>query len=300
MNHLNEKSTKNSGLKKGSLKEGGMKLIFMTAACASVLAVFLICIFLFASGVPVIGKIGPVEFLFGKLWKPSNGKFGILPMIVASIYVTGGAILMGVPIALFTSVFMARYCPKKIYSPLKSGIELMAGVPSIVYGFFGLIVIVPFIRETFGGRGTSMLAASVLLGIMILPTIIGVTESAIRSVPESYYEGSLALGATKERSIFRVMLPAAKSGILAGVVLGIGRAIGETMAVVMVAGGQPRMPKGILKGVRTMTANIVTEMGYASGLHREALIATAVVLFVFILIINLSISMLNRRAENAN
>lgn len=300
MNHLNEKSTKNSGLKKGSLKEGGMKLIFMTAACASVLAVFLICIFLFASGVPAIGKIGPVEFLFGKLWKPSNGKFGILPMIVASIYVTGGAILMGVPIALFTSVFMARYCPKKIYSPLKSGIELMAGVPSIVYGFFGLIVIVPLIRETFGGRGTSMLAASVLLGIMILPTIIGVTESAIRSVPESYYEGSLALGATKERSIFRVMLPAAKSGILAGVVLGIGRAIGETMAVVMVAGGQPRMPKGILKGVRTMTANIVTEMGYASGLHREALIATAVVLFVFILIINLSISMLNRRAENAN
>lgn len=300
MNHLNEKSTKNSGLKKGSLKEGGMKLIFMTAACASVLAVFLICIFLFASGVPAIGKIGPVEFLFGKIWKPSNGKFGILPMIVASIYVTGGAILMGVPIALFTSVFMARYCPKKIYSPLKSGIELMAGVPSIVYGFFGLIVIVPLIRETFGGRGTSMLAASVLLGIMILPTIIGVTESAIRSVPESYYEGSLALGATKERSIFRVMLPAAKSGILAGVVLGIGRAIGETMAVVMVAGGQPRMPKGILKGVRTMTANIVTEMGYASGLHREALIATAVVLFVFILIINLSISMLNRRAENAN
>lgn len=300
MNHLNEKSTKNSGLKKGSLKEGGMKLIFMTAACASVLAVFLICIFLFASGVPAIGKIGPVEFLFGKLWKPSNGKFGILPMIVASIYVTGGAIMMGVPIALFTSVFMARYCPKKIYSPLKSGIELMAGVPSIVYGFFGLIVIVPFIRDTFGGRGTSMLAASVLLGIMILPTIIGVTESAIRSVPESYYEGSLALGATKERSIFRVMLPAAKSGILAGVVLGIGRAIGETMAVVMVAGGQPRMPKGILKGVRTMTANIVTEMGYASGLHREALIATAVVLFVFILIINLSISMLNRRAENAN
>lgn len=300
MNHLNEKSTKNSCLKKGSLKEGGMKLIFMTAACASVLAVFLICIFLFASGVPAIGKIGPVEFLFGKLWKPSNGKFGILPMIVASIYVTGGAILMGVPIALFTSVFMARYCPKKIYSPLKSGIELMAGVPSIVYGFFGLIVIVPLIRETFGGRGTSMLAASVLLGIMILPTIIGVTESAIRSVPESYYEGSLALGATKERSIFRVMLPAAKSGILAGVVLGIGRAIGETMAVVMVAGGQPRMPKGILKGVRTMTANIVTEMGYASGLHREALIATAVVLFVFILIINLSISMLNRRAENAN
>ena len=211
-------------------------------------------------------------------------------MIVASIYVTAGAILLGVPIALFTSVFMARYCPKKIYRPLKSGIELMAGVPSIVYGFFGLILIVPLIRQIFGGTGTSM----------ILPTIIGVTESAIRSVPESYYEGSLALGATKERSIFFVMLPAAKSGILAAVVLGIGRAIGETMAVVMVAGNQPRMPEGIFKGVRTMTANIVTEMGYATGLHREALIATAVVLFVFILIINLSLSLLNRRAEHAN
>lgn len=221
-------------------------------------------------------------------------------MIVASIYVTAGAILLGVPIALFTSVFMARYCPKKIYRPLKSGIELMAGVPSIVYGFFGLILIVPLIRQLFGGTGTSMLAACVLLGMMILPTIIGVTESAIRSVPESYYEGSLALGATKERSIFFVMLPAAKSGILAAVVLGIGRAIGETMAVVMVAGNQPRMPQGILKGVRTMTANIVTEMGYATGLHREALIATAVVLFIFILIINLSLSLLNRRAEHAN
>ncbi|MDO5136395.1 MAG: phosphate ABC transporter permease subunit PstC [Eubacteriales bacterium] len=282
------------------LKEKAMKVIFMIAACTSVLAVFLICIFLFANGLPTIGKIGPLKFLFGELWKPANNKFGILPMIVASIYVTGGAILVGVPIALFTSVFMARYCPKKIYGPLKSGIELMAGVPSIVYGFFGLVVLVPFIRSTFGGTGTSMLAAILLLGMMILPTIIGVTESAIRSIPESYYEGSLALGATKERSIFFVVLPAAKSGILAGVVLGIGRAIGETMAVVMIAGNQPRMPKGLLKGVRTMTMNIVTEMGYASGLHREALIATAVVLFVFILIINLSLSLLNRRSPYAD
>lgn len=282
-----------------NLKEKGMKAVFAMAACASVLAVFLICVFLFANGLPAIGKIGPLEFLFGQSWKPSNEKFGILPMIVASIYVTGGAILVGVPIAIFTSVFMARYCPKKIYAPLKSGIELMAGVPSIVYGFFGLVLLVPLIRQIFGGTGNSMLAASLLLGMMILPTIIGVTESAIRSVPESYYEGSLALGATKERSIFCVILPAAKSGILAGIVLGIGRAIGETMAVVMVAGNQPRMPQGILKGVRTMTANIVTEMGYASGLHREALIATAVVLFVFILIINLSLSLLNRRAEHA-
>ena len=182
----------------------------------------------------------------------------------------------------------------------KVSYESFRSVPSIVYGYFGLVLLVPLIRQLFGGTGSSMLAACILLGIMILPTIIGVTESAVRSVPESYYEGSLALGATKERSIFFVMLPAAKSGILAGVVLGIGRAIGETMAVIMVAGNQPRMPKGLLQGVRTMTANIVTEMGYASGLHREALIATGVVLFVFILIINLSLSLLNRRAEYAN
>ncbi|MDO5337776.1 MAG: phosphate ABC transporter permease subunit PstC [Eubacteriales bacterium] len=281
------------------MKETIMKYIFMLAACFSAVAVLLICLFLFANGLPTIAKIGPLKFLLGRIWQPTNEVFGIFPMIVASIYVTGGAIMVGVPIAILTAVFMARYCPKSIYAPLKSGIELMAGVPSIVYGFFGLVVLVPFIREHIGGRGDSMLAAVLLLGIMILPTIIGVSESAVRSVPESYYEGSLALGATKERSIYFVMLPAAKSGILAGVVLGIGRAIGETMAVVMVAGNQAIMPSGILKGVRTMTANIVMEMGYASGIHREALIATAVVLFVFILIINISLSLLNRRAENA-
>ena len=280
------------------IKEKGMKVVFLIAACTSVLAVVLICIFLFANGIPTIAEIGPLKFLFGTEWKPSNDKYGIFPMIVASIYVTGGSILVGVPIAIFTSVFMARYCPKKIYGFLKSGIELMAGIPSIVYGFFGLVLLVPLIRDLFGGPGASMLAAILLLAIMILPTIVGVTESAIRSVPESYYEGSLALGATKERSIFAVTLPAAKSGILAGVVLGIGRAIGETMAVVMIAGNQARMPKGLLKGVRTMTMNIVTDMGYATGLHRQALIATAVVLFVFILIINLSLSLLNRRSEH--
>lgn len=280
------------------VKEKGMKMVFLIAACTSVLAVLLICIFLFANGLPTIAQIGPLKFLFGQEWKPSNNKFGILPMIVASIYVTGGAILVGVPVAVLTSVFMARYCPKRIYGVLKSGIELMAGIPSIVYGFFGLVLIVPLIRDVFGGPGASMLAAIILLGIMILPTIVGVTEAAIRGVPESYYEGSLALGATKERSIYAVMLPAAKSGILAGIVLGIGRAIGETMAVVMIAGNQPRMPKGLLKGVRTMTMNIVTDMGYATGLHRQSLIATAVVLFVFILIINLSLSLLNRRSEN--
>ena len=276
-------------------KEKAMKCVFLIAACTSVLAVFLICAFLFANGVPAIGKIGPLKFLLGTKWKPSNDIFGILPMIVASIYVTAGAILLGVPIALFTSVFMARYCPKKIYRPLKSGIELMAGVPSIVYGFFGLILIVPLIRQIFGGTGTSMLAACVLLGMMILPTIIGVTESAIRSVPESYYEGSLGLGADPVRSVFKAVLPAAKSGIMAGIILGVGRAIGETMAVIMVAGNNPAMPKGLLQGVRTLTANIVIEMGYAQDLHREALIATGVVLFVFILIINLCFSIVKRR-----
>ena len=226
-------------------KEQAMKIVFMVAACASVLAVFLICLFLFANGIPAIAKIGPLKFLLGTVWKPSNDKFGIFPMIIASIYVTGGAILVGVPIALFTSVFMARYCPKKIYRPLKSGIELMAGVPSIVYGFFGLVVLVPFIRNTFEGNGNSILTASILLGIMILPTIIGVSESAIRAVPNKYYEGALALGATHERSVYCTVVPAAKSGIMAGIVLGIGRAIGETMAVIMVAGNQARMPKGI-------------------------------------------------------
>lgn len=252
-------------------------------------------------------EIGFIEFLTGKIWKPNNKIFGIFPMIVGSLYVTAGAILFGVPIGILTSVFMAKYCPKQIYKPLKAATELLAGIPSVVYGFFGLVVLVPAIRDIgrslkeigivkSAGNGSSMLTASLLLGMMILPTIIGVTESAIRAVPEHYYEGALALGATHERSIFRVVIPAAKSGVIAGIVLGIGRAIGETMAVIMVAGNQARMPAGILKGIRTLTANIVIEMGYATDLHREALIATGVVLFVFILIINFSVALLNRRS----
>lgn len=286
-----------------NFKEQAMRLVFLIAACTSVLAVVLICVFLFANGVPAIAEIGLFDFLLGKEWRPSNNIYGILPMILGSIYVTAGAILIGVPIALLTSVFMAKYCPKKIYPLFRSAINLMAGVPSIVYGFFGMVLIVPTIRNLFPEAyisGSSMLAASVLLGIMILPTIIGVTETSIRSVPDSYYEGSLALGATHERSVYCIVFPAAKSGIMAGIVLGIGRAIGETMAVIMVAGNQPRMPQGILEGVRTMTANIVIEMGYAAELHREALIATGVVLFVFILVINLAVSALKRRANNGN
>lgn len=294
---------------KKAWKEKFMRGVFFTAACASVLAVALICIFLFANGVPAMKEIGFGDFLLGEKWKPGNDIYGIFPMIIGSIYVTVGAIVIGVPIGILTSIFMAKYCPKKIYPFLKGATELLAGIPSVVYGFFGLVVIVPIVHEICldlrragilerSGDGKSILTASILLGMMILPTIIGVTESAIRAVPDQYYEGALALGATHERSIFRVVLPAAKSGVLAGVILGIGRAIGETMAVIVVAGNQPRLPEEITQGVRTLTANIVMEMGYATDLHREALIATAVVLFVFILIINLCVSISNRRSRN--
>ena len=279
-------------------REKIMEYVFLLAAVISIVAVALICIFLFANGIPAMKKIGLVEFLTGTKWKPGNNKFGIFPMILGSIYVTGGALIIGVPVGVLTSIFMARFCPKKIYPILKPAIELMAGIPSIVYGFFGLVVIVPIIQQLTGTSGKGVLTASVLLGIMILPTIIGVSESAIRAVPESYYEGALALGDTHERSMFCAVLPAAKSGIMAGVILGVGRAIGETMAVIMVAGNQPVIPGSVLAGVRTMTANIVLEMGYAAGLHREALIATGVVLFVFILIINVLFSLIKKGDSN--
>ncbi|MDD4372151.1 MAG: phosphate ABC transporter permease subunit PstC [Anaerostipes sp.] len=272
--------------------------VFLVAACASILAVVLICAFLFINGVPAIGKIGAGKFLLGKVWMPKNFLFGIFPMILGSLYITAGAIIIGVPIGILSAVYMARFCNPKLYKFIKPATELLAGIPSVVYGFFGMVVLVPMIRENFGGTGNSILTASILLGIMILPTIIGVAESAIRAVPDSYYQGSLALGASHERSVFFATLPAAKSGILAGVVLGIGRAIGETMAVVMVAGNQARMPSGLTNGIRTLTSNIVLEMGYATDLHREALIATGVVLFVFILIINLAFAALKRKENN--
>lgn len=273
-----------------------MKAVFFVAACASVLAVALICIFLFTNGIPAMTEIGVSDFLFGQKWKPSNKIFGILPFILGSIYVTAGSVVIGVPTAFLTAIFLAFYCPKKLYPILKAMVNLMAGIPSVVYGFFGLVWIVPMMRELTGKDGSTMLTASILLGIMILPTVTGVVEPALRSVPSSYYEGSLALGATHERSVFRTVIPAAKSGVAAGIVLGIGRSIGETMAVIMVAGNQTWMPQGLLKGIRTLTANIVMEMGYATDLHRGALIATGVVLFVFILLINLCVSALKRRS----
>ena len=279
-----------------------MHIVFFVCALTSIAAVVLICLFLFANGIPAMKEIGLLNFLTGAKWKPGNDIYGILPMILGSIYITAGAVAIGVPVGLLTAIFMAFYCPKKLYGLLKPCTELLAGIPSIVYGFFGMVVIVPCIRTVvalFGAdiSGSSILAASVLLGIMILPTVIGVSEAALRAVPSAYYEGAVAMGARHERAIFTVMLPAAKSGVLAGVVLGIGRAIGETMAVIMVAGNQPRLTGNMLKGIRTMTANIVIEMGYATGLHREALIATGVVLFVFILIINLTFSILKRRKQ---
>lgn len=277
-------------MKKG--KEEIMRLVFLAAACASIALVAMICVFLFGNGLPTIAKIGVTNFFFGETWRPNNDLYGILPMILGSAYVTLGAIIVGVPIGILTAVFMARFCPDSMYKFLKPAVELLAGIPSVVYGFFGLVVMVPFIRDNIGGTGSSMLTASLLLGMMILPTLISVAEAALRAVPNSYYEGALALGAGHVRSVFFTIVPAAKSGIMAAIILGLGRAVGETMAVIMVAGNQARMPQGLLEGVRTMTTNIVIEMGYAADMHRDALIATAVVLFIFILIINLTFSYL--------
>lgn len=280
-------------------REKYMKVIFFLSALTSILAVSLICIFMLSKGLPAIKEIGLTNFLLGKEWSPSDhpAQFGILPMISGSICVTLGAVLFGVPTGIFTAVFLSKICSPKIYKILKPSVDLLAGIPSVIYGFFGITVLVPLTRNLFGGNGNSILTASILLGIMILPTIINISEAALKAVPEIYYEGALALGASHIRAIFFVLIPAAKEGILASVILGIGRAAGETMAVVMVAGNQARMPNGIFKGVRTLTANIVLEMGYAADLHRDALIATGVVLFLFILIINLGFSFIKRRVQ---
>jgi len=279
-------------------KEKIFETVFLLAACISIICVMLICFFLFINGLPAIGKIGLKEFFTGTQWKPGDTPplFGIFPMILGSILVTAGAVSIGAPVGVFAAVFLAKFCPEKILKWLKPAVDLLAGIPSVVYGFFGIVTIVPAVRNVFGGNGYSILTASILLGIMILPTVISVCTEAIKAVPESYYHGSLALGASHERSIFFAVLPAAKSGILASVILGTGRAVGETMAVIMVSGNQPRMPQGIVKGIRTLTANIVIEMGYAADLHREALFASGVVLFMFILVTNLLFLLLKRRA----
>ena len=289
MKNKNSLTRETAAGRNNQVREGAARILFLAAACVSILAVLLITVFLLVSGVPAIAEIGVFKFLLGTVWKPGNDIYGILPMILGSLYVTSGALILGVPIGVLTAIFLSRFASKKMVSFVKPAVQLLAGIPSVVYGFFGLVVIVPLL----GGRG-SMLAASIVLAIMILPTVITVSESSLNAVESSYYEGALALGATQERSVFSIILPAAKSGVTAAVILGIGRAIGEAMAVIMVAGNQPRMPQGILKGLRTLTTNIVMEMGYSADLHREALIATAVVLFVFILIINFLFSLTKR------
>lgn len=278
-----------------ALREGTARVLFSAAAAVSVVAVVLICLFLFVNGVPAMAEIGVPEFLLGAIWRPANGLYGIFPMIVGSIYVTVGAVIVGVPAGLLCAIFLSRFAGTRVAMLLAPGVELLAGIPSVVYGFFGLVIMVPIIRGLAPGHGPSLLVAALLLGIMILPTVITVARNALDAVPRHYYEGALALGADHERAVFCVVVPAAASGLLAAVVLAVGRAIGETMAVIMVAGNQPVIPGSLLDGVRTLTANIALEMGYAAGLHREALVATGVVLFVLILLITLFLNAARKR-----
>lgn len=277
-----------------------MKYVFIVCASLSILSIILIFYFIFEGGVPFILEEGIGNFIFNEVWRPTASKpsFGILPMIVGSLVVTAGAIIIGVPIGVLSSIFMAFYCPDWLYKFAKPAINLMASIPSIVYGYFALRLFVPFFRDLMGGTGMNIVTASALLGIMILPTIIGLSEASLRAVPKEYYSASVGLGADHDRSIMRVILPAAKSGILSAIILGIGRAIGETMAVILVTGNQPAIPNDLNQGVRTLTTNIVLEMGYASGRHREALIATAVVLFIFIILLNTTFMFVKNRGGN--
>lgn len=282
-------------------RETVMKYVFILCALISVVSIVLIFYFIFANGLPFIFRHGFVEFIFGTEWRPTatNPSYGILPMIIGSLILTIGALIVGVPIGVLTAIFMVFYCPSWLYRIVKPATNLMASIPSIVYGFFALQILVPIFR-LMGRSGMNMVTASVLLGIMILPTIIGLSEAALRTVPKSYYNGSVGLGATHEHAVMSVVVPAASSGILSAVILGLGRAIGETMAVILVAGNQPRIPFELNQGVRTLTTNIVLEMSYAAGEHREALIATAIVLFVFILIINSVFMWIKRKGEQAS
>jgi len=261
------------------------RLLFL-AACSSTAILALIALFIFKEGVPIMAKSGLGQFIFGHEWAPLSGRFGIYPFIIGSLWVTAGALFFGVPLGVSCAVFLAEFAPTKWVIFLKPAIELLAGIPSVVYGFLGVIWLAPLIRNHLGGPGLSILAASIVLGIMILPTIVSVSIDAIQAVPKSYKEASLALGATTWQSTWRVILPAARSGILAGVILGMGRAVGETMAVIMISGNATTIPHSPLDSVRTLTANIAIEMGYAVGDHREALFATGVVLFFFIIILN--------------
>ncbi|MCX7842178.1 MAG: phosphate ABC transporter permease subunit PstC [Clostridia bacterium] len=277
------------------LTERAVEAVFLFCASVAVLSVIVITIYIFAKGSPAIMKIGLWQFVSGTEWQPGAEIFGIFPMIAASILVTLGAIVIGVTIGLFTAVFLAEVAPSNLVKVFRPAIELLAGIPSVVYGFFGLVVIVPLISRYLGGPGNSLLAGIIILAVMVLPTIVSIAETSMRAVPLSYKEGSLALGATHIQTIFKVIVPAAKSGIMTGVVLGIGRAIGETMAVILVTGNTVLIPKSILDPVRTLTANIALEMGYASGLHADILFSTGVILFIFIMILNIILNVLIRK-----
>lgn len=285
------KELDNSGAAKAQKKiEKSIEAAFLVCALFAVFSVGFIAFYILSRGIPAIGQIGLTDFIFGKMWEPTGEFFGIWNMIVGTIYATFGAIVIGLPIGLFTAVFLAELAPPTLAKVMRTAINLLAGIPSVVYGFFGLVVIVPFIDDTFGGGGNSLLATVIILSIMILPTIINLSETAIRAVPSYYKEGSLGLGATHVETIFKVILPAAKSGILASVVLGIGRAVGETMAVILVSGNTPLIPHSVFDRLRTMTATIAMEMSYSSGLHQEALFGIGVILFLFIMILNLMLN----------
>jgi phosphate transport system permease protein len=276
-------------------REKFIERVLLLLALSSVGSLALITVFIFVEGFPLILSAGLQNFIFSSHWAPTKGHFGILAMIISSVLVTLGAMVIGVPLGLSCAIVLAEFSPKRLKMVLKPTLELLAGIPSVVYGFLGVIWLVPLIRNYLGGPGLSLLAASIILGIMILPTVISISIDALTAVPDLYRDGSLALGATRWQTVRRVVLPAASSGIITAIILGMGRAIGETMAVIMVAGNALQIPTSVLDPVRTLTSNIALELGYAAGRHREALFATGIVLFIIIMILNLSATLITRR-----
>ncbi|MFA5393778.1 MAG: phosphate ABC transporter permease subunit PstC [Candidatus Ratteibacteria bacterium] len=268
--------------------------VLLLIALSSIASLAAITFFIFKEGLPLIFKVGLVKFLTGREWSPSSGEFGILPMIFSSVWITLGALVIGVPTGISCAVFLAEIIGDKTRKILKPAIELLAGIPSVVYGFIGVVILVPFIRETFGGPGFSLLAGSIILGIMILPTIISISTDSLKAVPNSFREAAISMGATRWQTTIFVTLRAARTGILASVILGMGRAIGETMAVIMVAGNALNIPHSPLDPIRPLTSNIALEMGYATGDHQKALFATGIVLFVFIMILNVTATGVSR------
>ena len=267
-------------------KDRLIRLALLVVAFSAVSILAVITVFMFEQGTPIMFKYGLGKFLAGSDWYPSEKSFGLWPMIVGSLYVTFGAMVIGVPFGLACAIVLTEFSSRRVRRLIKPVIELLAGIPSVVYGFMGVVILVPFIRGTFGGPGLSVLAASIILGIMILPTVISISVDSLQALPPVYREGSVALGATKWQTVRMVLLPAARSGIIASIILGMGRAIGETMAVIMIAGNAVSVPHSLLAPVRTLTSNIALEMGYAAGEHRQALFATGVILFVIIMALN--------------